>query len=106
MSIAEKMDAAWREMVCARPVRGGDGNIYTAELPTSERFRKAILTATGLTEAQLEGLANGTMVVVRVEPSMTALNEGLNALAKAGAQNLYGWAAGDCWRAMIAAKEG
>jgi hypothetical protein len=67
MSIVEKMEAAYRQMVCARPVGAGDSNTYTVEPPTRERFRKAVITATGLTEAQLEGLANGTMVVVPVE---------------------------------------
>lgn len=70
MSIVEKMEAAYRQMVCARPVGAGDGGTYTVEAPTIERFRKAILTVTGLTEAQLEGLAAGTHVVVPVSAPM------------------------------------
>lgn len=50
MSIVEKM---------AKAISG-------APFPSSKSLAKAraALTATGLTEAQLEGLANGTMVVV------------------------------------------
>jgi len=76
MSIVEKMNRAWREMVCARPVGAGDGGTYTVEAPTRERFRKAILTATGLTEAQLEGLAAGTHVVVP-KPAATFVISGV-----------------------------
>ena len=64
MSIVEKMEAAYRQMVCARPVGAGDSNTYTVEPPTRERFRKAVITATGLTEQQLEGLAKGDLVIV------------------------------------------
>lgn len=76
MSIVEKMEAAYRQMVCARPVGAGDGDTYTVEAPTRERFRKAALAATGLTEAQLEGLANGTHAVVP-KPAATFVISGV-----------------------------
>ena len=88
MSIVEKMDAAYRQMVCARPVGAGDGDTYTVEPPSRERFRMAVLTATGLTEAQLEGLANGDLVIL---PNPLKARERADAVAD---------------RAMFAAQEG
>lgn len=56
MNIVEKM---------ARAIAEANGESF-AELPALHNaLARAALTATGLTEAQLEGLANGTMVVVR-----------------------------------------
>jgi len=108
MSIVEKMERAWREMVCARPVGAGDGDTYTVEAPTREGFRKAIRTATGLTDQQLEVLANGTMVVISRQ-SLTEMHAALIACDEDGMTEHA-----ECMveagalvnRAMLAAKEG
>lgn len=68
MSIVEKMARAIYEAggfeYVSRTVFPGGGTPYGQWAVAVEQARAA-LTATGLTEAQLEGLANGTMVVVK-----------------------------------------
>lgn len=85
MSIVEKMA---RAMLAAETPGGAakwDRAIERAldedgELPAWMANQKAkaqaALTATGLTEAQLEGLANGTMVVIDTEALDAAREEG------------------------------
>ena len=75
MSIVEKMARAifehWQFQALAPGTRAGQapikwvdgGNGFKQEEATD--YARAALTATGLTEAQLEGLANGAMVVTR-----------------------------------------
>lgn len=81
MSIVEKM---------ARAIYASEGKCYTDDARMFKPFpweelddddyqcvregyrdkARAVLTATGLTEAQLEGLANGTMVIVYADKNL------------------------------------
>jgi len=63
----------------------------------------AILAATGLTEAQLEGLENGTMVAVDAA-SLAEVARGYNGISIAHLHVLK--VVQDAQRAMLAAKEG
>lgn len=83
-----------------------------------EKFRhiaRAAITATGLTEAQLEGLANGTMVCVvaahkseaRVSLVARSVRKTLRDYGHSSAESsLPELIAADAERAMLAAKEG
>ena len=122
MSIVEKMARAifdhWQfqgrmagTMAGSNPVKWIEGgNSFKQE--ESRDYASAALTATGLTEAQLEGLANGTHVVVPVDATDAMTNAASDAaydhfsvdddygpwLSSAGFAAAY--------RAMLAAKEG
>lgn len=78
---------------------------------------RAALTATGLTEAQLERLANGTMVCVPVEPTEAMRIAGSQMMVNVYSGGEYGYGrvaahdgapgdVGTIYRAMLAAKEG
>lgn len=116
MSIVEKMAKAIYEAggfeYVSRKVFPGGGTPYGQWAVAVEQARAA-LTATGLTEAQLEGLANGTMVVVPVEPTMKMLNAAIDIDSfKLGDISPLGFRISPqkmferCYRAMLAAKEG
>lgn len=91
MSIVEKM------------VRVYATTLTDAKLSAIEEIRERLLsalTATGLTEEQIEGLASGEMVVVPAEPTRGAQLALLN-------YTLAGKNTDEIYRAMIeAAKEG
>lgn len=70
-----------------------------------EAALKALLTATGLSEAKLEGLANGTMVCVPLEPTVEMMSHfaGTNFLSLPANKRTSEL---NAYRAMLAAKEG
>jgi len=102
MSIVEKMARAH-----ANYVHGGSYD-YDADYSQDEKEdycdgMRAALTATGLTEAQLEGLANGTMVVVAARADLISW---CNQWPYCGCKkNLSGLEVCEV-SAMLAAKEG
>lgn len=104
MSIVEKMARAKCAHMGQDPDFGGDfWDVYAED---AESWLRHILTATGLTEQQLEGLANGTMVVMPVEPTeamLAAFQHGMS--REFGITTTAGYH-GRIYRAMIAAKEG
>lgn len=101
MSIVEKMvaeyNAAWD---AARDVTAA--NVASVRIAAMT----AALTATGLTEAQLEGLASGELVVVPVEPTTEMLVRGARAADDFMSQRGPYPRTKAVYRAMLAAKEG
>ena len=112
MSIVEKMARAYVEYnrkLHEEAARVEDYENYEwAELGA---LMAAALTATGLTEAQLEGLANGELVIVPRDPTEKMLEAGRKAWKKprlhvshTGSDEFM--TCGVIFRAMLAAKEG
>ena len=81
---------------------------YHRSVPTRDDLRWAILFATGLTEAQLEGLANGTMVCVPMSKPRYSLFQIEAERSACDSMNIPypDWADDKAHRTILAAKGG